>query len=175
MCPCLLLAATFMYWICRRMTVEVVGMYLQNGQSVATMNVVDNSLASFHNINSIDAIDQKTRHSVVLAGKVHITVACNIVRESVDSMTVVYHDNQEMAGCRWQPHCEQLGHASILRTSISYHNQGHTVIFLGKRWIILLDNVVIFGDMIFDLAECSWWHQAPQAYGRCSDTSAHPP
>mmetsp|Transcript_11515 Transcript_11515/g.23755 ORF Transcript_11515/g.23755 Transcript_11515/m.23755 type:complete len:263 (-) Transcript_11515:884-1672(-) len=88
-------SATFVFRIGGGVSVESVGVHLQDSRSLATSDVIDDGLSSLGNVGGVHTVDQQTGNSVVLSLFVNIGVLCNIRGEGVNGTSVVNHQQQD--------------------------------------------------------------------------------
>ena len=140
--PCLFfLATTFVFGVSRRVTVETVGVNLENGRSLSFTNVVNDSLTSLSHIDRIHTINQKAWYTIVLTLVVHCRVLGNILCKGINGTAIVDDDDQKGQVVLGSS-IEQFSHASILRTTFSNKDDRNAVV-ISRRSFVLLHNVFI--------------------------------
>mmetsp|Transcript_50701 Transcript_50701/g.101278 ORF Transcript_50701/g.101278 Transcript_50701/m.101278 type:complete len:358 (-) Transcript_50701:225-1298(-) len=122
----LLLAASLVLGVGRRVSVEAEGVYLQDRRPVLA-HVIHHRPAPLQHRHHVLPVDLEARHAVVLALHVHVLVLRHVTRERVDRPPVVDH-NEEQRQALLRRHVERLRHPPVLCSALAHKHHGDAVV-----------------------------------------------
>mmetsp|Transcript_13469 Transcript_13469/g.17640 ORF Transcript_13469/g.17640 Transcript_13469/m.17640 type:complete len:485 (-) Transcript_13469:273-1727(-) len=126
-CPLLLiLAASLVFRISRRMTIESVSMHLEDGWSILS-DIINNSGPTLNNISNIASIYKHSRYSIMRSNLINVAIRCDIGSVGINSATIINH-NHEKREFILGSSIEYFRHTTVLASTFANKYNRDTII-----------------------------------------------
>mmetsp|Transcript_18349 Transcript_18349/g.28739 ORF Transcript_18349/g.28739 Transcript_18349/m.28739 type:complete len:281 (+) Transcript_18349:703-1545(+) len=125
-----------------RVSIESVGVNLENSRTLAASDVVYNGLSSLSHVGSVLSINHQTWDTVVLSLLVNFAVGSDIASESVNSTSII-NDDEEKGEIVFRRRVKKFCRTSVLGTTFTHEHDGDSVIIGGWGHILLFETLII--------------------------------